>query len=218
VSDSLTWSAMGVICGPVTTAQCMAAIRQGELGHRFPDVRRTVFSRESFTFGSVFAVGLVVLDHQLTGAPQMLASAWLAVAGGQLMLVDWVCHRLPTRLVVALFGGGVAIFSGAAVHGDETAAFARAVLAAAVVFTAALTTALVTPRSLGAGDVRLLGAVALFLGWFGWPQVLRGIVFALLLGATVGTVLLATKRISRGDHLAFGPAIVGGALLTLVMP
>lgn len=168
--------------------------------------------------GVAFAFGLVVLDHRFTDTSLMVASAWLGVVGGQLMLIDWACHRLPTRLTTALFGGGSVIFLAAAVHTEDASALVRAALAAVVVFAAALATALLAPGGLGAGDVRLLGAVGLFLGWAGWSHVLRGLVLALFLGAAVGTVLLLARRISPSEHLAFGPAIVGGALLSLVLP
>ncbi|MEV0675883.1 A24 family peptidase [Actinosynnema sp. NPDC050436] len=216
MADPLEWSAWGIVCGPMARAQLMAVIRQDDVGYQPSGVRQIVASRDSVTTGLVFAAGLAVLTHRLAGALPMVASAWLVTVGGQLMLIDWVFHRLPNHLVVALFLGGMVIFSTAAVHGGNVTAFVRAVLAATVVFAAALMTALIFPGSLGAGDVKLLGAVALFLGWAGWLQVLHGIALALLLGAAAGAVLLATKRISRDDRLAFGPAILGGALLTIV--
>jgi leader peptidase (prepilin peptidase) / N-methyltransferase len=218
MSDPLTWSTVGLICGPMTTVNLMETISRNEFGSVLPSARRITFRGESLTSGVVYALGLAALDQRFTDTSLVVASAWLAVAGGQLMLIDWACHRLPTQLTARLFGGGLVIFFVAAVHTESADAFVRAALAAVVVFTAALATALVVPGGFGAGDVRLLGAVGLILGWAGWSHVLRGLVLALLLGAVAGAVLLLARRISPSEHLAFGPAIVGGALLSLVLP
>ncbi|XVS62071.1 hypothetical protein ACQPYE_27890 [Actinosynnema sp. CA-299493] len=175
-------------------------------------------TRDGFMVGAVVGVGLVVLHQRFDGVPHQLAVLWLAAIGVPLMMIDWACHRLPAPLVRALFAGGVAILGYVAASHDDLNALIRALLAVAITSAASLTVAMIIPAALGAGDVKLLGAVALYLGWVGWLDLLRGVVLALLLGATAGTTLLITRRISRTDRLAFGPAIVGGALLALVTP
>lgn len=175
-----------------------------------------VQARETLVIVLVVGTGLCLLDQRLDGEPHKPAVLWLAVIGSRLMMIDWACHRLPTRLVTVLFLGGLAILGHTAVARGDTTALVRALLAAVIVFTAALATAVITAGALGAGDTRLWGATALFLGGEGWTQVLYGVVLALLLGAAAGAVLMVTRRIAFGDRLAFGPAIVGGALLVLV--
>ncbi|MEU4767721.1 A24 family peptidase [Actinosynnema sp. NPDC023794] len=173
-------------------------------------------TRDGFMVGSVVGVGLGVLHQRFDGVPHQFAVLWLAAIGVPLMMIDWACHRLPSPLVRALFVGGVAILGYVAASHDDLNALTRALLAAGITSAAALTVAMIIPAALGAGDVKLLGAVALYLGWVGWLDLLRGVVLALLLGAMAGTTLLIARRISRTDRLAFGPAIVGGALLALV--
>jgi leader peptidase (prepilin peptidase)/N-methyltransferase len=164
----------------------------------------------------VFAVGLAALHQRFDGMPHRPAVLWLAAVGTPLMMTDWACHRLPAALVRALFLGAAVILGCTAIRHDDSSALVRAFLAAGITSAVTLAAVLIIPGALGAGDVKLLGAVAPYLGWVGWPHLLRGVLLALVLGAAAGTVLLITRRISRTDRLAFGPAIVGGAVLALV--
>ncbi|MFD7660416.1 prepilin peptidase [Actinosynnema sp. NPDC059797] len=163
-------------------------------------------------------VGLAALHQRFDGIPHQPAVLWLAIVGAPLTMIDWACHRLPAPLVRVLFFGGVVILGWTAIHYDDLSALLRALVAAGITFTAALTTALINPHALGAGDVKLLGTVALYLGWVGWLDLLRGVALALLLGALAGAALLITRRISRTDRIAFGPPVVGGALIALAAP
>lgn len=224
---------IGTACGPVTLGVVARAsadtdgpqVISGRLQAPCPRTglwscpsSNALGTRDGFMVSSVVGVGLVVLHHRLDGVPHQFAVLWLAAIGVPLMMIDWACHRLPTPLVRALFVGGVAILGSVAASHDDLKALTRALLAAGITSAAALTVAMIIPAALGAGDVKLLGAVALYLGWVGWLDLFRGVVLALLLGATAGTTLLTARRISRTDRLAFGPAIVGGALLALVTP
>ncbi|MFC6091578.1 prepilin peptidase [Saccharothrix lopnurensis] len=214
----LAWSVAGIIYGPVMTTPITKAAHRGEPECGLAHPNKIIISRETFTVSLVLVAGIFVLDHQLASAPLLAASSWLAVTGTQLMMTDWIHHRLPNPLVTAMLVGGLVIFSYAAAEEGRVIALLRAITAAAVVFIGGLTVAVTAPGALGAGDIKLLGTVALYLGWVGWSHVLRGVVLALFLGSVVGAVLLATRRISRDDRFAFGPAVVGGALLTLVTP
>ncbi|MDU0295004.1 prepilin peptidase, partial [Saccharothrix longispora] len=175
-------------------------------------------TRDLLATSLTLAAAFTLLHHRLAGTTHLTAVLWLAATGTPLMITDWTCHRLPTHLVTATFCGGIALLGLTAATTNQTAALGRALAASAAVSAIALTVALAAPHALGAGDVRLLGAVAPYLGWVGWSQVIRGAVLALLLAATAGTVLLAAGRLARGDPLAFGPAVIGGALLSLVLP
>jgi leader peptidase (prepilin peptidase)/N-methyltransferase len=178
----------------------------------------TPLTRKGFTVSTVFAAGLAVLGFRFAGTALLPACMWFAVTAVPLMLIDWVCHRLPSRLVAAMFVGGLVNFAYLAITHDEMTTMLRAVMAAVAVFGAALATAVAAPGSLGGGDVKLLGTVALYLGWAGWTHLVRGVVLAVVLAATVCLFLILLRRLAWGDRFAFGPAIVGGALIALVLP
>ena len=90
-------------------------------------------------------------------------------------------------------------------------------LAAGAVFAVLLALALVNPRGLGMGDVELGALLGLQLGFLGWPAVLAGVLLGSVLQATAAAALLLARRADRHTDLPFGPALLGGALLVLML-
>ncbi len=70
--------------------------------------------------------------------------------------------------------------------------------------------ALVSRGGMGFGDVKLMGVLGFLVGW---PGVAGVILFAFVLGALVGVIMLAAKRAGRKTSLPFGPFIALGYLL-----
>jgi leader peptidase (prepilin peptidase)/N-methyltransferase len=65
------------------------------------------------------------------------------------------------------------------------------------------------------GDVKLLGAMGVFLG----PYVLLSLFFGSLLGAFYGVVAVRAKGLSLRSKVPFGPFLaVGGVLVAAVGP
>lgn len=69
-------------------------------------------------------------------------------------------------------------------------------------------------KGMGMGDVKLVAPLALLLGW---PKVLVGMFLAFVLGAIVGVVLIVAGKRQLGQVLPFGPFLVLGTVITLVM-
>ena len=72
-------------------------------------------------------------------------------------------------------------------------------------------------HGLGLGDATLGGLVALPLGYLGWGVPIVGFVAAYLVSGLVAVVGLATRRLSLRSHIAFGPFIVVGALVAVLV-
>ena len=87
---------------------------------------------------------------------------------------------------------------------------ARGLLAAAAVGAFFLLLALISPRGMGLGDVKLAPTLGLAMGWLSWGTVAVGVFAGFLLGGLAGMVALGLSRKSR---LSFGPWLVAGALL-----
>ncbi|MBM0229757.1 prepilin peptidase, partial [Micromonospora sp. ATA51] len=74
------------------------------------------------------------------------------------------------------------------------------------------------PRArLGFGDVKLAAALGLPLGWSGWPTLWLGLLLPHLLNGVVVLALLVTRRVRRDTALPFGPAILAGAWLAVLL-
>ena len=70
-------------------------------------------------------------------------------------------------------------------------------------------------EGLGGGDIKLYGALGLYLG----PQgIMTNIFLSCLLGSLVGVLLILTKVLDRNQPLAFGPFIVISAFSQIFFP
>jgi leader peptidase (prepilin peptidase)/N-methyltransferase len=116
--------------------------------------------------------------------------------------------------VPAIAVGAVLLLVAAAV-GEEWPALLRAVLGAVVLFVSFLILALISPRGLGMGDVKLAGLVGLYLGWLGWSVLVLGAAAGFVVQAVLALILLAGRRIGLRGELPFGPAMLLGAALAI---
>lgn len=145
------------------------------------------------------------------------AVSWLVIVGLLLALIDWICHRLPHRVVGALLGGGMTQLGLTGIVQHDAAPLFRASVAAVVVFVIALTIALMSRSGLGVGDVTLSATVAFFLGWFSWWHVVTGLVLALALGVITFGVLRLMRRYHQGLLIPLGPALIFAPVCTILM-
>ncbi len=68
-------------------------------------------------------------------------------------------------------------------------------------------------EAMGGGDVKLAGMLGSFLGW---KLNCISLYFSFLIGGSVAIVLLIIKKKNLKDQIAFGPAIILGALLSIL--
>lgn len=130
-----------------------------------------------------------------------------------LVVVDIVVHRLPDPVMAVTATALLAGLGVTTVTTGDLASGGRALAAAATLGAGFLVLALISPASLGLGDVKLAALLGAFLGWLGWTQVLIGVVASFLLGGTVALVLLISGRVRSDTALAFGPWMVMGAVV-----
>lgn len=161
------------------------------------------------TFG---AMGLAV------GAGAALpAYLWLAAAAVPLALVDAQCRRLPNRLVLPCWAGGLVLLGAASAVQGEPEAYVRALVASATVFAVFYAVAATSPAGLGFGDVKLAGALGCYLGWLGADHVILGLFLGFAGGAGTALVLVAARRIGVRDTFPYGPPLLAGALAAVVV-
>lgn len=71
---------------------------------------------------------------------------------------------------------------------------------------------LITHGGIGGGDIKLIGALGLFLGI---NRIIFTVVLGILAGGIVSVILLATHRKGRKDAIAYGPYFAIAAMLAL---
>ncbi|MEU2610747.1 A24 family peptidase [Micromonospora sp. NPDC007271] len=149
--------------------------------------------------------------------PALPAFLLMAAAGLVLAVVDLACLRLPDPLVgaAALFGGLGLV--GAALAADAPGRLLMALAGAGVSLAGHVLLALLPGSRLGFGDVKLASALGLPLGWLGWPVLWLGLILPHVLNGVVVLGLLAARRVRRDTALPFGPALLAGTWLAVLL-
>ena len=140
--------------------------------------------------------------------PAFLALAFVALV---LTAIDIEHRRLPNAIVLPAVLAFVALL---ALTG-EWGALLRAVIAGAALFAFYLAIALIAPRGMGMGDVKLAALVGLALGWIGWDALVVGAFAAFVFGSIGGLVVMARGG-SRKSAIPFGPWMLLGMAVGLV--
>jgi leader peptidase (prepilin peptidase)/N-methyltransferase len=155
-----------------------------------------------------------VVPERFAEVPALL---FLAATSICLALIDSDTHTLPNRIVLPAYPVGAALLIGASVVEGNFDALIGAAIGAAALFAFYLALALAYPRGMGLGDVKLAGVLGMFLGWFGWSELIVGAFAAFLLGGAYSIVLLATRRVDRGGGVPFGPWMLAGAWVGIAL-
>ncbi len=158
-----------------------------------------------------------LLAAALGPVPALPLYAALAVLGVLLGVVDIACRRLPRQLVVPAIWISLVLFTGLALITGEWADLGRAVLGAAGLGLVFLLLYLLPGRGIGFGDVNLAVLLGLYLGWLGWRAVVLGGLLPWLVNAPVVIGLLLAGRVDRRGSLPFGPAMLTGALVAILV-
>ncbi|URN18614.1 MULTISPECIES: prepilin peptidase [Streptomyces] len=163
------------------------------------------------------AVGCGLLAAVTGWRPEL--AVWLLLAPFALLLaaVDRRVHRLPDPLTLPLAAAVPLLLGAAALLPGRAGSWRLSLLGALVLGGAYLVLFLVNPNGLGFGDVKLALPLGAALGWYGWPTLLAGAFAGFFLGAVYGLGLVVRRRATRGSAIPFGPFMIAGALLGLLL-
>lgn len=142
----------------------------------------------------------------------------LVILAVQLALIDIRHHLLPNRLVLALLIAGAVLLAAAAAASPSWSALLRGVVAGAILFVIYLILAIISPRGIGMGDVKLAAPLGLYLGYLGWSQVFYGGALGFVAGGVVTAILVRAARGEKPAEVAFGPSMFAAALAVILLP
>ncbi|MFG2149352.1 prepilin peptidase [Streptomyces sp. NPDC048696] len=154
-----------------------------------------------------------------TTGPHPELAVWLLLIPPAVLLaaVDTRVKRLPDVLTVPLAAGAAALLGAAALVPDHAGSWRHALLGGLALGGAYFTLFLVNPGGLGFGDVKLAVGLGTVLGWYGWVTLFTGAFAGFLLGGGYGLALVVVRRAGRKDAIPFGPFMLGGAFLGLLI-
>lgn len=148
--------------------------------------------------------------------PALLAFLVMGIIGATLTVIDLEHHRLPDRLVAA---GAVGSMASLAVDASVTgswSALVHGLLCAAVAFVVFFGMALISPRGMGFGDVKLAALLSLHTGWLSWELAVIALLAGFVVGALTSLALVMTSRVTLQTAIPFGPALLVGAWLVVI--
>jgi len=146
----------------------------------------------------------------------LAASLYYLVMAARLTVIDVKHQLLPNRIVFpsAAIAGVLLLAAALLMHDGGTAL--RTILAAVVSWVVYVVLRLISPSSMGYGDVKLAFVLGLYLGFVGWQTLFWGTFLAFVLGALWGLAIIVTRRGSRKTQIPFGPFMLAGALVALL--
>lgn len=146
----------------------------------------------------------------------LVALLYFAAVTIALAVIDLDVHRLPNVMVLPAYAVVGSLLLVAALVGGDIVAFARALAGSGILFAFYFLVAVVAPRGMGMGDVKLAGVLGMMLGWFGWGSLAVGGFSAFVLGGLVGIALIAIRKARRTTAIPFGPWMLAGAWVGIV--
>jgi leader peptidase (prepilin peptidase)/N-methyltransferase len=147
----------------------------------------------------------------------LAAACWLAACAVPLAFIDAAVRRLPDRLTIPAYAGTAALLLLAAVVSGHWPTLLRAALGGLALAGFYLTLLLISPSAMGLGDVKLAASLGTLLAWFGWRTLIAGGFAGFALAGLFAVTLLVSGRATRKQHIPFGPFMILGAFLVILL-
>lgn len=164
--------------------------------------------------------GWFTATHILDLLAGILASAALVlfvINGIRLSAIDQRTRLLPNSIMWPWFTSTVALLGAASLCARDPVLLLRSLSGAAVLFAGYLLVHFAVPGGMGMGDVKLAAVLGLYLGFVSWLHLLIGTMLAFFLGSVVSAVLLMRRRLTLRSSVAFGPYMIGGAAVAMLL-
>jgi leader peptidase (prepilin peptidase)/N-methyltransferase len=142
---------------------------------------------------------------------------YFAIVSVPLAVIDLRTHRLPNPLTLSAYP---IVLIGLALPGaidGRWGDFGRGLLAGLAALVAFALLHVINPSGMGLGDVKLAAPMGALLGWLSWSSLMVGLFLGFALAAIVGVALLATGRAGRKSAIPFGPFMLAGAWIAILV-
>lgn len=142
------------------------------------------------------------------------------VCAVRLWRIDVREHRLPDRIVLPMYPLlGLPLLGVMLLASDDSFAHARETAYCSVLMLGFYWIMRAASRgALGFGDVKLAGVLGMLLGFISPVNLLWGNLLIFLTGGLTALGLVLTRRARFNTHIAFGPFMLLGTTIALLLP
>jgi leader peptidase (prepilin peptidase)/N-methyltransferase len=161
---------------------------------------------------------LALIAWRIGADAALPAYLYLGAVGVVLAFIDVAIRRLPDPLTLPSYPVAAVLLGIAAAvtpHGGTRYLHALAGMGALLAFYAVQWYFM--PNQIGLGDVKLAGVLGLYLGWLGLDGIVLGVFAIHLLGGVYAAALLAARRADRKATIPFGPFMLAGTLVAILV-
>lgn len=205
----------GMLVVPVR-AMCAASLDEDGVAIAMPGRRLVVL----FLVLAAAIAGLAAYSHQGRIVVPVLV-VLLLVPGVWCAAVDQATHRIPTRLIWTAMASATAGVVAAGWADQDPAGIVQALLWGAACGTALLVITVITAGIPGLADVRLVVVLGTLCGYLGPGHIWGMTVFATMTAGLAAALQMGHRRLIRripgGGSLPFGPYLVLGAAVALIV-
>ncbi|MFJ6535330.1 prepilin peptidase [Paenarthrobacter sp. NPDC091711] len=213
MTDGLVFPLLIALAGLLLSPAC-----EWLIARTLPRLGSTPAPKVRITTAAVTALLFGLLAWRVGFSAELPAFLLLALLGVQLSRIDFTLHLLPNRIVLLLLGGGLALLSWSAALAPGWPDLFRGLAGGVILFASYVILKLISPRSLGMGDVKLAAPLGLYLGYLGWQQVVLGGLLGFVVGGVLTLLMLRLRPVEKPAETAHGPAMLVAAVgIILVM-
>lgn len=166
---------------------------------------------------TVTALGCAALAAATGTRPELAVWLLLAPVAVLLTVVDVRVRRLPDPLTLPLAGAALALLGLVSLVPEHAGSWTTALLGTLALGAGYYALFFTNPSGMAFGDVKLALGAGAVLGWYGWATLLLGAFAGFLLGSLYGIGLVVARRAARDTQIAFGPFLIGGVFLGLLV-
>jgi leader peptidase (prepilin peptidase) / N-methyltransferase len=167
----------------------------------------------------VSAAAGALVGWRIGNDPAVVVFAVFAVLCVLLAFVDVAVRRLPDLLTGLVAVIGVVGLGTTSYLAQDMEPVLRGLIGAALAggFFLALVWLRPDGDGMGLGDAKLAGVLGLYLGWLSWKDFTLGILAGCLLAAVYAVTMVSAGRMDRKSPVAYGPFLLLGAALALLL-
>ncbi|MCA1981269.1 prepilin peptidase [Nocardioides nematodiphilus] len=140
-----------------------------------------------------------------------------AAASIALAVIDVRTHRLPDAIVGPSYVIAAVLLTTASATTGDLRPLVRGLAGLVLLGGGYYLVHRVRPDGMGRGDVKLAGLIGLVTGYVGWAALVVGGFAAFVLAGGYGIALISTGRAGRHSGLAFGPWMLAGGWVGLLL-